>query len=58
MRGLTQEGLAEKVGLDRSYVGSVERGERNVSLENIGKLAATLRVPPSDLLTFDPEEGA
>ena len=56
-KGFTQEGLASEVGLDRSYVGSVERGERNISLENIAKLAATLRVPITELVHFkNPEQ--
>lgn len=48
--GLSQEKLAERAGLHRTYVGSVERGERNVSLDNIVRLADAVRVKPSDLL--------
>ena len=38
-KGMSQEALALEAGLDRSYVGGVERGERNISLHNIGRLA-------------------
>jgi transcriptional regulator with XRE-family HTH domain len=49
-KGLSQETLALEAGLDGSYVGGVERGERNISLENIEKLASALGVHPSLLL--------
>ncbi len=49
-RGLSQENLAELCDLDRTYISSVERGRRNVSLINIVKLAHVLLVEPSDLL--------
>lgn len=48
-RGLSQESLALTCGLDRTYVGGVERGERNISLLNIHKIAAGLGVPPNEL---------
>ncbi|MDR3617974.1 MAG: helix-turn-helix transcriptional regulator [Paludisphaera borealis] len=48
-RGWSQEEFAHRVGLDRSYVGGVERGERNVSLENICLIAQALGLPTSEL---------
>ncbi len=47
---LSQEALAERVGVHRTYVGSLERGERNVSLINILKLAAALGVDAAELV--------
>lgn len=47
---ITQEQLADICGLHRTYVGSVERGERNVSLLNIHVLAGALQVSAHDLL--------
>jgi transcriptional regulator with XRE-family HTH domain len=52
--GLSQEQLSFKAKLHRTYVGSIERGERNVSLINIIALCKALKVKPSELFkTFD-----
>jgi transcriptional regulator with XRE-family HTH domain len=49
-RGIPQEGMALKSGLNRGYYGDVERGERNVSLANILKIAAALEMSASQIL--------
>lgn len=48
--GLSQEQLAEASGLHRTYVGSLERGERNVALINILRLAKGLGIDPAELV--------
>jgi uncharacterized HTH-type transcriptional regulator in smaI restriction system 5'region len=49
---ITQEQLAERCDLHRTYIGAMERGDRNVSLNNIVKVAQALNVTPSELLTY------
>jgi transcriptional regulator with XRE-family HTH domain len=49
-RGWTQDELAHRSGLHRTYIGGIERGERNVSLLNICGIAEALRVRPGELL--------
>ena len=49
-RGLSQEAFAEVVGVRRTYMGGLERGERNLSLRALERLADTLGVEPLELL--------
>lgn len=49
-RGISQEQLAFDCGLHRTYISSVERGERNISLVNIHRIARALKVQPKDLV--------
>lgn len=50
-RGLSQEALAVDAGVDRSYVGRIERGVENPTVETLERLAAVVDVPVADLLT-------
>lgn len=49
-RGLSQEELADELGVHRTYMGGVERGERNLTLKSVEKLAAQIDVDPLELL--------
>ncbi|HEX7686678.1 MAG TPA: helix-turn-helix transcriptional regulator [Burkholderiaceae bacterium] len=49
-RNLTQAELASRCGLDRSYIGSIEQARRNISIDNIDRLAEALGVQARDLL--------
>ncbi|MFC1994550.1 helix-turn-helix domain-containing protein [Chloroflexota bacterium] len=51
-RGLSQEELAFKAGVHRTYLGGIERGERNPSLKNIAAIAEALGVTMSELFLF------
>ena len=51
--GLSQEQLAELAGIDRTYVGGVERGERNLSILNVKKLADALGINLKELFDCD-----
>lgn len=55
VKGLSQEALADLAGLHRTYVGSVERSERNVSIDNMERLAKALEVDIAELLRDESE---
>ncbi|QWE11167.1 helix-turn-helix domain-containing protein [Polynucleobacter sp. es-EL-1] len=48
--GLSQEALANEVGIDRSYMGGIERGEHNLAMINLVKIANTLNLSAAELL--------
>lgn len=50
--GLSQEAFAVEVGVHRTYMGSVERGEENLTLRSVEKLADLIEADPIDMLTF------
>ncbi|WP_084937425.1 helix-turn-helix domain-containing protein [Pantoea rwandensis] len=49
-QGISQEGLALLTGIDRSYVGRIERGEANITVEKLYQIASVLNCPPEELL--------
>lgn len=53
-RGITQEELAHRASMDRSYLGGIERAEHKATVTTIGRLATALRVLPRDLLELPP----
>lgn len=52
-KGLSQEKFSFVCGLDRTYIASVEKGKRNISLENIEKIACALNISISDFFNFN-----
>lgn len=51
-RGLSQEELAFEADLHRAYIGQIERGEKNIGIKNLFKIAAALSIPPFKLLQW------
>lgn len=51
-RGLSQEDLANKAGVHRTYIGMIERGEKNITLENIEKISKAFEISLDNLLCF------
>jgi transcriptional regulator with XRE-family HTH domain len=52
-QGLSQEELAEKAGVHRTYIGMIERAEKNITLVNIEKIAKGLGIPIDKLMNLD-----
>lgn len=48
-KGFSQESFADEAGLDRTYMGGIERGERNIAIINIIRIAKALKVEPGEL---------
>ena len=55
--GFSQESFAHKVGLHRTYMGAIERGEQNVGVLNLARIANSLRTPLSRLIALAEELG-
>lgn len=55
-RNLSQESFAELIGCHRTYIGMLERAERNITLVNLEKIAFALSLEPKNLLDFDAAE--
>lgn len=51
--GLSQEELGERAGVHRTYIGMIERAEKNITLENIEKIAKALEIPLGDLMSLE-----
>ena len=51
--GLSQEAFADRCGLHRTYIGAIERGEKNVSVDNMERVARALNCPIADLLAIE-----
>jgi transcriptional regulator with XRE-family HTH domain len=52
-RGYSQEAFADLLGVHRTYMGAIERGERNLTLRTVERLAARLEIDPGELLATD-----
>ena len=48
--GISQEGLADEANLDRAFVGTLERGQRNISIDNVELIAQAIGIPAHELL--------
>lgn len=56
-KGLSQEAFADTLHIHRTYMGGLERGERNVTLKTVERIAAALGVDPADLLAEAIQDG-
>lgn len=54
-KGLSQEAFADVVGVHRTYMGGVERGERNLTLRSVERIAMIIEVDPLELLVMSPQ---
>jgi transcriptional regulator with XRE-family HTH domain len=55
--GISQEALAENCGLHRTYIGAIERGERNITVNTLARVAEALGCSVIDLLSSTPQNG-